>query len=468
MSYLKILTATALFAANAMAISAQTEEAGNSFVHQHEANGYIAPDDPAVLRKLNEWKDLKFGVLFHWGLYSVPGICESWQICSEDWITRPAGYTYESYKKWYWDLSKMFNPYKFDPEQWADIMQDAGMKYMVFTTKHHDGFCMFDSKYTDFTTAKATPFANNPKSDVARYVFDAFREKDFWIGCYFSKPDWHSQWFWNDYYGCAGRGRNYKLDTDEHRQWWENYRTFCKNQLTELTENYGRFDILWLDGGWVKAEDVYLEEVLQKARSGKHPGLISVDRAMKTKWENYQTPERSIPDVQLNYPWESCITLSHAWGWDPSAKFKSPAKVVGILSEICAKGGCLLLGVGPTPEGLIQPEVEQVLRPVGAWLRKNGKAIYSTRTTPVYTNDEKSVWFTAAKDGKTLYAIVPQPDDAPMPATVSWKGNAPKGKMTWIENGKTVKYTTTGDVTTVTLPKGADGKNGVALQFTVR
>lgn len=298
MSYLKILTATALFAANAMALSAQTEEAGNSFVHQHEANGYIAPDDPAVLRKLDEWKDLKFGVLFHWGLYSVPGICESWQICSEDWITRPAGYTYESYKKWYWDLSKMFNPYKFDPEQWADIMQDAGMKYMVFTTKHHDGFCMFDSKYTDFTTAKATPFANNPKSDVARYVFDAFREKDFWIGCYFSKPDWHSQWFWNDYYGCAGRGRNYKLDTDEHRQWWENYRTFCKNQLTELTENYGRFDILWLDGGWVKAEDVYLEEVLQKARSGKHPGLISVDRAMKTKWENYQTPERSIPDVQ--------------------------------------------------------------------------------------------------------------------------------------------------------------------------
>ena len=236
----------------------------------------------------------------------------------------------------------------------------------------------------------------------------------------------------------------------------------------ELTENYGRFDILWLDGGWVKAEDVHLEEALQKARSGKHPGLISVDRAMKTKWENYQTPERSIPETQLNYPWESCITLSHAWGWDPSAKFKSPAKVVGILSEICAKGGCLLLGVGPTPEGLIQPEVEQVLRPVGAWLRKNGKAIYSTRTTPVYTNDEKSVWFTAAKDGKTLYAIVPQPDDAPMPATVSWKGNAPKGKMTWIENGKTVKYTTTGDITTVTLPKDANGKNGVALQFTVR
>ena len=112
--------------------------------------------------------------------------------------------------------------------------------------------------------------------------------------------------------------------------------------------------------------------------------------------------------------------------------------------------------------------MEAVLRPVGAWLRKNGKAIYGTRTTPVYTNAEKSVWFTAAKDGKTLYAIVPQADDAPMPATVSWKGNAPKGKMTWIENGKTVKYTTTGDVTTVTLPKGADGKNGVALEFAVR
>ena len=464
MSYLKILTATALFAANAMALSAQTEEAGNSFVHQHEANGYIAPDDPAVLRKLDEWKDLKFGVLFHWGLYSVPGICESWQICSEDWITRPAGYTYESYKKWYWDLSKMFNPYKFDPEQWADIMQDAGMKYMVFTTKHHDGFCMFDSKYTDFTTAKATPFANNPKSDVARYVFDAFREKDFWIGCYFSKPDWHSQWFWNDYYGCAGRGRNYKLDTDEHRQWWENYRTFCKNQLTELTENYGRFDILWLDGGWVSGDDIGLDSVLAQARAGQQKGLICVDRTIQGRNENYQTPEQQIPDRQLNHPWESCITLTHAWGWIPNPDYKSANKVVALLAEVVAKGGCMVLGVGPSPEGLIPDDEAARLHEVGDWLRRNGEAIYSTRTTPNY--HQGNLWFTANKNHRTLYAIYALEDGGQLPPTITWKGNVPKGDVTLIDGNVRLHTTVEGDRVTVALPKGL-ANAPVALKFSI-
>ena len=172
--------------------------AQNSFVHE-QSDGYVWPDDPAVLEKLDQWQDLKFGVLMHWGLYSVPGIVESWNLCNEDWIVRPEGSTYEGYKQWYWGLSKVFNPVRFNPEQWADVFEDAGMKYMIFTTKHHDGFCMFDTEYTDFSVAKAGPFSGNPKKDIAKYVFDAFRPKGFMIGAYFSKPDWHCEWFWNPY-----------------------------------------------------------------------------------------------------------------------------------------------------------------------------------------------------------------------------------------------------------------------------
>lgn len=448
MAYLKMLTATALLAANVMTLSAQTEEAGNSFVHEHEANGYIAPEDPAVLRKLDEWKDLKFGVLFHWGLYSVPGICESWQICSEDWITRPAGYTYESYKKWYWDLSKMFNPYKFDPEQWADIMQDAGMKYMVFTTKHHDGFCMFDSKYTDFSIANG-PFANNPRKNVTKEVFDAYRKQGFMIGCYFSKPDWHSKWFWNPYYATPRRGINYSIK--QHPDWWQNYVKFTQNQLSELTTDYGKLDMLWLDGGWITGEQIGLDSILVEARK-RNPGLISVDRTIRGKNENYQTPEQGIPAKQLNIPWESCITLSHAWGYIPGAKFKSPAKVIAILSEIVAKGGCLALGVGPTPDGTIQPEVQKILLNIGSWMNRNGEAIYNTVTTPHY-NDGKT-WFTASKNKKTIYAVYAIEDGETAPQTITWTVNKPKGKLVLLNTGKAVKYTTNGDKVTVKIPAG--------------
>ena len=234
-------------------------------------------------------------------------------------------------------------------------MQDAGIKYMIFTTKHHDGFCTFDSKYTDFSIAHGA-FKDNPRKNVAYHVFDAFRKKGFMMGCYFSKPDWH-------------------------------------------------------------CDDIGLDDILAQARR-KHPGLISVDRSIRGKNENYQTPERGIPETQLDYPWESCITLSNDWGWVPNAPFKSPQKVINILSEITAKGGCLLLGVGPTPDGIIEEEVTKRLHEVGEWLRANGKAIYNTRITPIYQDGH--TWFTADKDGQTLYAIYALPEGETMPETIEW------------------------------------------------
>ena len=187
----------------------QAQEA-QSFVHQQSnTEDYVWPTDPQVLTKLKHWQDQKFGVLMHWGLYSVPGIVESWSICSEDWIVRERKPTYEEDKAWYWSQKDSLNPVNFDPSKWADVMKKAGMKYMIFTTKHHDGFCMFDTKYTDFSIAHG-PFGKDPRHNIAKEVFDAYRNKGFMIGCYFSKPDWHSKWFWDPYYETPNRRINYK------------------------------------------------------------------------------------------------------------------------------------------------------------------------------------------------------------------------------------------------------------------
>lgn len=426
----------------------QAQEA-QSFVHQQSnTEDYVWPTDPQVLTKLKHWQDQKFGVLMHWGLYSVPGIVESWSICSEDWIVRERKPTYEEDKAWYWSQKDSLNPVNFDPGKWADVMKKAGMKYMIFTTKHHDGFCMFDTKYTDFSIAHG-PFGKDPRHNIAKEVFDAYRNKGFMIGCYFSKPDWHSKWFWNPYYATPNRRINYKKQ--QHPDWWQNYRKFTQNQLNELTTDYGNIDILWLDGGWITGDEIGLDTILVDARK-RNPGMISVDRTIRGKNENYQTPEQGIPAKQLDIPWESCITLSHAWGWTPNAKFKSPNKVIGILSEIVAKGGCLALGVGPKADGTIQPEVVKILLQIGSWLNKNGQAIYSTVNAAHY-NDGK-VWFTADKNGKTLYAIYALEDGEKTPKTITWTENKPKGKLVLLQNGKSVKYTVKGNQVTVTLPSG--------------
>jgi alpha-L-fucosidase len=425
-----------------------------------QADGYEWPTDPAVLQKLDQWQDLKFGVLMHWGIYATQGMVESWAICNEEWIRRPEGSVYEDYKKWYWDLSKEFNPVKFDPDQWADVFSKAGMKYMIFTTKHHDGFCMFDSQYTDFSIANG-PFSNNPKKDVAKYVFDAFRAKDFMIGAYFSKPDWHHHGFWNPYYATPNRHPNYNIE--KRPEWWKSYVDFTQNQLLELTTGkYGKVDILWLDGGWIEGDQVGLNDVLKKSRA-YNPGMLSVDRTIQGPNENYQTPEQSIPKEQKNHPWESCITLTHSWGWSPNVTFKTSRKVIDLLSEITAKGGCLALGVGPTPEGLIEDRAIPILEEIGEWLGRCGEAIYSTRITKNYNDGD--IWFNASKDGQTLYAIYALKDNENLPATLSWSGNLPKGgKVTILNNGKKVKATIKDGQVTLKLPKGMK-QEPVALKF---
>ena len=438
-------------------------DAQDGFVHSYSSK-YEYPEEKNIREKLEEWQDLKFGVLFHWGLYSVPGIVESWSICSEDvdWISRDSTVAYDEYKKQYWQLIDQFNPTRFNPEQWARVTKDGGMKYMIFTTKHHDGFNLFDTKQTDFSILHGA-FKDDPRADVTNYILNAFREQDFMVGTYFSKPDWHCEYYWWPMFATPDRNVNYKIERHPWR--WEKFQEFTYNQIHELMTNYGDIDILWLDGGWVRApkQDIKMDEIAKMARRSQ-PNLLIVDRTVHGKNENYLTPEKSIPEQQLPIPWESCIPLSSDWGWTPQAKFKSADEVIKLLIEVVAKGGNLLLGVGPTPEGIIQPEVVARLKEIGEWLDVNGKAVYRTRITPVYKSG--NVWFTADKDGETLYAFyVPSEKGKANPLYIEWEENIPRkgSPMVWLKTGQKVRWKQENNAVRVYLPKGVSKKNEILV-----
>ena len=437
-----------------MGMSAQ----GN--IHERSTE-YEWPADEQVVENLKQWQDLKFGVLLHWGLYAVPGIVESWSICDEDWITRDSTCTYQQYMDWYFGLANEFRPTKFDATQWASACADAGMRYMIFTTKHHDGFCMWDTRETNFSIARHA-FKDDARRDVLRHVLDAFREKNFTVGTYFSKPDWHSQQYWWDTYGKKGRNVNYPIK--QHPQRWQQFVKYTHRQIEELMSNYGKVDILWLDGGWITGDEVGLNEVLPEARK-LNPGMICVDRTIQGPNENYQTPERMVPDHQILHPWESCLPHSNDWGWTPRARYKSARRVINTLAEITAKGGCLVLGVGPTAGGIVEEKEVVILKEIGAWLKANGEAIYATRPVDNYHQDR--LWFTRSKDNSKLYAIYALPDGESLPQTISWTGNAPKGKAVLLSTGKKLRTVTKDGVTTVTLPKGLKD-DSIALRLEVR
>jgi alpha-L-fucosidase len=457
--------------------SAQTFAHGRS-------DSYTWPKDEKVLQKLDKWQDLKFGMLIHYGLYSQLGIVESWAICSEeeDWISRDSTIVYDTYKRNYWNTINEFKPVNLNPALWAESGKKAGMNYVVFTPKLHDGFSLFDTKQSDFSITKGA-FRDDPRSNIVKEVFTAFRDQGYMIGAYFSKPDWHSQYYWWDRYSTPNRNNNYNITKNPWR--WNKFKEFTYNQIEELMNgDYGNIDILWLDGGWVRparggdaerlgknykgSQDVDMPKIAAMARRYQ-PGILVVDRTVPGEFENYQTPERGIPDTQLAHPWESCITLGWDWGYVPTDKYKSPAEVIHTLVEIVAKGGNLLLGIGPKPDGTLPDEVAERLGKIGDWTLKNGEAIYNTRITPVY--NDGMTWFTQSKDGKTVYAITCLEEGKALPKTIVWKGNEPlKGsKMRFVQTGKTVSWKKTAQGIEISVPKGLpNDQPALAFAFEVK
>ncbi len=427
---------------------------------QHDS---IFESNPAILKKIEQWQDLKFGFMMHWGAYSQWGVVESWSICSEDedWCGRN-GANYNEYVAKYKALNTTFNPTQFDPAKWADLAYKAGMRYVIFTTKHHDGFCMFGTKQTHYSIAdKSCPFSKDPRADVTKEILNAFRAKGFWAGTYFSKPDWNSNDYWAPEWGVADRNVNY--DPKKHPDRWQKFSDFTYNQIEELMSNYGKIDILWLDGGWVRPEwslneetrpwigckgwiqDVNMPKIASMARQHQ-PNLLIVDRSVHGKYENYRTPEQQIPEKPLSYPWETCLTMGDSWSFTPKDKYKSTNKLIHLLVDIVSKGGNLLLNVGPGPDGNLPAEACKRMEEIGKWMDINSICIYKSSAISPYKSGK--VCFTQLKDGSIYGIYLADENETKMPETIDFSG---------LDNLKQGKIKLLGSKTAVSLKKTASG-----------
>ncbi|MEO8853842.1 MAG: alpha-L-fucosidase, partial [Ginsengibacter sp.] len=273
---------------------------------------------------------------------------------------------------------------------------------------------------------KDCPFSTNPRSNITKEVFNAFRKDNFWVGAYFSKPDWHSDYYWWKKFPASDRNANYSIQ--KHPDQWKKFVDYTHNQINELVSDYGKVDILWLDGGWVrkKTDEEVKEELLEvsegsryarnpqnqdidmprlvKEVRAKQPDVIVVDRAVPGVYQNYLTPEQHIPEAGLPYPWETCMTMGNSWSYVPGDVYKPAKVIIDNLVDIVSKGGNYLLNIGPGPDGDFDPVAYDRLKEIGAWIKINGEGIYGTRMYTVF--GENNFHFTQSKDKKTQFIFL--------------------------------------------------------------
>ena len=329
-------------------------------------------------KRMEWWRNARFGMFIHWGLYSIPAGEWNGVTTYAEWIRNQAEIPVDQYDK----FVKQFNPVKFDADEWVRIAKDAGMKYIVITAKHHDGFCLFDSKYTDFDIM-STPF----KRDILKELSEACKKEGMKLGFYYSIMDWHHP----DYLPRRGWEQRSSEGADFGR-----YIQYMKNQLKELLTNYGDISILWFDGEWEKTWSEELGIDLYKYVRSLKPDIIINNRVDPNRGGlagfssegvmigDFGTPEQQIPSTGLpGMDWESCMTMNDHWGYNKNDKnFKSSKKLIRLLSDIASKGGNYLLNVGPTSEGVFPSESIKILGEVGKWMKINGESIYGTSASP--------------------------------------------------------------------------------------
>ncbi len=382
-----------------------------------EANPNLSTNKEALAR----FQDNRFGMFLHWGPVTLRGVEIGW--------SRGTSVPIAEYDGMY----KEFNPVLFDADAWIKTVKAAGMKYIVFTTKHHDGFCLWDSKFTDYDIM-STPY----KKDIVKDLAVACKKYGVDFGVYYSIADWHHP----DYatrYGGDPRPVN---SSDMSK-----YVTYMKNQLKEIIDNYDP-TLIWFDGGW---EGCYTHEMgmdlyayLRQLKSN----LIINDRIDKgivgmeeTKYEHperyagdYETPEQRIGGYKVDVPWETCMTICQQWAWKPNDTMKGLENSLLTLSKVTGGGGNLLYNVGPMPDGRFEKRQTEMLLEMGKWLDKNGEAIYKTQGGPY---EPTSDFVTTRKDTKIYLHIL---NKALTDITLPIPENVKINKMVKLEDGKSIAF----------------------------
>lgn len=357
-------------------------------------------------QRMQWWRDATFGMFIHWGPYAVPaGVHNGEQIKGiAEWIMHRAAIPIPEYEEY----ARQFDPTKYDADEWVRIAKDAGMKYIIITSKHHDGFCLWDSEVTTYDTIDFSPI----KRDLLAELKEACDRHGVVLGFYHSIMDWHHPDAQAAHYPTYN---NRELSNPRFQNYVDNY---LVPQVRELVENYDPA-VIWFDGEWVPEwthengqamyamlremkPDIIVNNRVDKGRQG----MRGMDRDDKDYAGDFGTPEQEILEDTVASDWESCMTMNDSWGFKSfDHNWKSAETLIHNLIDIAAKGGNYLLNVGPTAEGLIPgPSIER-LEAMGAWLRTNGEAIYKTQRLHRFKEGE-NVYYTRSADGQTIYAII--------------------------------------------------------------
>jgi len=354
------------------------------------------------------FKDAKLGIFIHWGLYAVNGISESWsffngEISHEDYLKQTDGFTAQNY----------------NPAYWAKLIKESGAKYSVITSKHHDGFALWDTKYGNLNALKGSA----AKRDVLSPFITALRENDLKVGLYYSLPDWS----YKDYTHFTREVNRYKIEDEPVR--WQKFKDYSQGQLKELRDKYNP-DLWWFDGDWEhNAEEWEVEKM--KSFLSKYNKMVIFNSRLRGKGD-YETPEIGVPVQRPEAAyWELCVTMNDSWGYFPTdTHYKTPQQVIDIFVDCISKGGNLLLDIGPKADGTIPAEQENILKELGKWTSKHSEAIYPTQGGIPY--DFYYGPTTLSKDSTVLFVFV---RDNPKDGNIILKGISNKINRVYVVGG---------------------------------